>query len=303
MSAEQTEGLEQAGDNWRLVITEPATGAWNMAMDEAIMTSINQGQTPPTIRFYQWSTPTISLGYFQSLAKELDLQACQRTGVDVVRRLTGGRAVLHNQEFTYSLIAPENQQEVAGYVLQSYLRISKGLLLGLANLGVEAEITPGTELIAPGGALITPGDAPTAASRPKEAVSSAACFDAPSRYELVVGGKKLVGSAQTRRKGCLLQHGSIPLQLDADLLFSVLNYASEELRARAKAYLLSKATDLEQVLAYQPEFSQLCTGFQQGLAAGLGINLVRQKLLPEELKLAEHLAVNKYNTLLWNGRK
>lgn len=283
MSAEQTEGLEQAGDNWRLVITEPATGAMNMAIDEAIMISVSQGQSPPTIRFYQWSPPAISLGYFQSLAKEVDKQACQQAGVDVVRRLTGGRAVLHNREFTYSLIAPEHQPKVAGNVLQSYLAISKGLLQGLAKLGVEAELTPG--------------------GTPNQPANSAACFDAPSWYELVVGGKKLVGSAQTRRNGCLLQHGSIPLQLDPDLLFSVLKYASEELRARAKAFLLSKATDLEQVLAYQPEFSQLCAGFQQGLTAGLGINLVHQQLLPEELKLAEYLAVNKYRTIMWNGRK
>jgi lipoate-protein ligase A len=161
---------------------------------------------------------------------------------------------------------------------------------------VEAELTPGN----------TPSGIPNSqsgTSRPPQLANSAVCFDAPSWYELAVEGKKLVGSAQTRRNGCLLQHGSIPLQLDPDLLFTVLNYASEELRAKAKAFLLSKATDLEQVLAYQPEFSQLCACFQQGLAYGLRINLVRQQLLNEELKLAEHLAINKYRTMLWNGRK
>lgn len=267
---------------WRLISSGPLTGALNMALDEAIMMSVGRGLAPPTIRFYHWSPPAVTLGYFQSLEKEIDLPACQKAGIDVVRRLTGGRAVLHHRELTYSLVAPEGDPKVAGSVLQSYLSISRGLLEGLAGLGVKAELTEGTK---------------------SREFNSAACFDTPSWYELVVGGKKLVGSAQTRRNGCLLQHGSIPVQTDVDLLFSILRFPSEEVRARAKAFFAAKATSLEDSLGYVPDFAKLGESFQRGFEAGLGITLQEQRLLPEEIAWADELRVGKYGADEWNGRK
>ncbi|MCL4441628.1 MAG: octanoyltransferase, partial [Firmicutes bacterium] len=136
-----------------------------MAVDEAIMLAVAGGQVPPTIRFYRWSPPAISLGYFQSLEKEVDIVACEKAGVDVVRRLTGGRAVLHQDELTYSLVAPENNEKVAGSILESYLSISRGLVRGLNALGVEAELAEGKK---------------------HAEFGSAACFDAPSWYEMAV---------------------------------------------------------------------------------------------------------------------
>ena len=269
-------------ERWRLIIDKPLTGALNMAFDEAVMNSVMQGLVPPTIRFYQWSPPAVSLGYFQNMEKELDVEECRRKGVDVVRRLTGGRAVLHRHEFTYSLIAPEDNQKIAGSILQSYLTVSRGLVLGLAELGVKAELSEGKK---------------------HSEFNSAACFDAPSWYEMVVGGRKLVGSAQTRRGGCILQHGSIPLDMDTDLLFTVLKFGSEKLRERAKSFFLAKATCLTDILGYSPEFDKLCKSFKHGFETALEICLDEAKPFDEEVSMAEELSVGKYAADDWNGRR
>ena len=269
---------------WRLIINEPFSGALNMAVDEAIMKSVNRKLVPPTIRLYRWSAPTITLGYFQSLKKEIDLEACHKNKIEVVRRLTGGRAVLHHRELTYSVIAPENHPKVAGSVLNSYLSISQGLLEGLKELGIQAELKEGKK----GG---------------KQKDHSAACFDAPSWYELLVGGKKLLGSAQCRKEGSILQHGSLPVELEADLLFSALAFPNEKLRAGAKTNLLNKATCLQQELSYQPEFEELSAGFSKGFERGLGINLIAESLTPAELTWAEELCQRKYSRQEWNAKK
>lgn len=269
-------------ETWRLIISEPLSGAMNMAFDEAIMTSVVRGLAPPTIRFYGWSPPAISLGYFQSLKKEIDLNACHEKGIHVVRRLTGGRSVLHCDEFTYSLIAPEKHAKVAGSVLQSYLSISRGLLAGLANLGVNAEMSEGKK---------------------QNTLNSAACFDAPSWYEMVVEGKKLIGSAQTRRNNCLLQHGSVLVRLNADLLFSILKFNDEKIRERAKAIFMAKATSLENILGKNPDFDILCENFKKGFELELGLNLCQEQPSDEESNWARELSIHKYANEQWNGRK
>ncbi|PKM79722.1 MAG: octanoyltransferase [Firmicutes bacterium HGW-Firmicutes-14] len=268
-------------ETWRLVISGPADGAANMAVDEAIMNAVRQGIAPPTIRLYQWSPPAVSLGYFQSLEKEIDLAACKEAGVDVVRRLTGGRAVLHQSELTYSVTAPEENSKIRGSVLQSYLAISRGLVKGLSLLGVEAELSEGKK---------------------RSGFNSAACFDAPSWYEMVVNGKKLVGSAQTRRNRCLLQHGSMLTDIDADLLFSVLKFANEKLRDRAKAYFLAKATCLSQIVGYSPDTPALCSSLKKGFEEALEVNLVEQGLMDEELEWFSELK-QKYGSPEWTALK
>ncbi len=265
-----------------MVITEPLSGPMNMAVDEAIMLAVAGGQVPPTIRFYRWSPPAISLGYFQSLEKEVDIVACEKAGVDVVRRLTGGRAVLHQDELTYSLVAPENNEKVAGSILESYLSISRGLVRGLNALGVEAELAEGKK---------------------HAEFGSAACFDAPSWYEMAVDGKKLVGSAQTRRNRCILQHGSLLVRVDADLLFSILNFSNEKVRERGKAVFLTKATYLEEILGYSPSFALLCDGLKKGFESAMEINLSEQRLSAEELAAARELSIKKYGTREWNGHR
>ena len=147
---------------WRLLRTGKRSGAENMAIDEAILIAGGEGKVPPTIRFYGWEPPTLSIGYFQRAAREVDLERLRERGVGLVRRPTGGRAVLHDKELTYSVIAPENLPGMPSSVIQSYRLISTGLLEGFRRLGLSAEMVSLEEPAARNGSP-----------------DSAACFDSP----------------------------------------------------------------------------------------------------------------------------
>ena len=181
--------------SWRLIHTPPAGGAWNMAVDEAILEGARAGAVLPTLRLYAWQPPCLSLGYAQPFS-DVALPRLAALGWDVVRRPTGGRAILHTDELTYSVTGPQDEPRLAGSVLESYQRLSAALLEALRQLNLPAQAA-GAHLSAAEGA------------DPKGPV----CFEVPSDYEIVVGGKKLIGSAQARRKGGVLQHGALPLHL------------------------------------------------------------------------------------------
>lgn len=327
---------------WRLIRSGHLSGAMNMAVDEAIMRSVAEGG-PPTLRFYGWEPPAISIGYFQDAEKQVDFAACKSVGVDVVRRPTGGRAVLHDVEVTYSLALPEENPIVPKGITESYREISEGMVRGLRRLGLDAkmvalhrrrpgdrddgEASAGWEGTAPGqeGALEAAGStgqgigprsesvlrqesAPRVGARehevvveePARSLSSAACFDAPSWYEVTVGGKKIVGSAQVRRMGVLLQHGSILLDLDAEKLFTCLRFSSDSARRRAMEKFLEKATSIWAVLDRPVSFMETSEAVLQGLAERLGVEFREGELTPAEKKMAEQLAATKYCRLDWN---
>jgi len=185
---------------WRLINSGEQSGAMNMALDEALLYSVASGDSLPVLRFYRWSPATVSLGYAQSVHTDLDLDVCARAGLDVVRRSTGGRAVLHAQEVTYSVISPLNTGLFGGSVLECYRVIADVLQKTLLQLGLPAELVPGK----PRGG--------------HQNAMKAVCFSAPSQYELVIEGRKVAGSAQKRHGQAFLQHGSIPLEMDLELL-------------------------------------------------------------------------------------
>ena len=176
---------------FRLLDTPPAPGAWNMAVDAALMEAV-RGGAPPVLRFYRWNPPCLSLGRNQPAAGCYDLEALRAAGVEVVRRPTGGRAVLHDRELTYSVVAADG---ALGGPRESYAAINRALVAGLRRLGVQARLQPRTAARAP-------------------APSLAPCFKEPAEGEVVAGGRKLVGSAQLREDGVLLQHGSLLLEGD-----------------------------------------------------------------------------------------
>jgi len=179
-----------------------------MALDEALLHSVANGASLPILRFYRWQPATVTLGYGQSVTTDVDLDACRQAGLDVIRRSTGGRAVLHDHEVTYAVIAPFNSELFAGSVLDCYRVISKVLQQTLIDLGLPARLVPG---------------------RPRAGQQNsprAVCFSAPSQYELVVNGRKVVGSAQKRHGRAFLQHGSIPIELDLDLLGRILKVSA-----------------------------------------------------------------------------
>jgi len=188
---------------WGLIIDPPMAGRANMEKDLELMEEVAGGACPPTLRIYRWDPPALSLGYFQDENEVADLEGCRRAGIDLVRRPTGGRAVVHCEELTYSIIVPEVHPFIdRGSVLDTYRSISRGLVTALNLVGITASLTPERK----GQAGLAPGS----------------CFDTPSAYEIQVQGKKVIGSAQLRRNGILLQHGTILFRLPADLYRQVL---------------------------------------------------------------------------------
>jgi lipoate-protein ligase A len=264
---------------WRLIRDSEADGALNMGLDEAILEAVARGDSPPTLRFYRWNPTCLSIGYAQK-ADAFDLDALRRRGWGFVRRPSGGRAVLHHREVTYCVAAPASDWRMAGGVLESYRRLSDGFLHGLKQLGlgVSAERQR------------TAGEG-----------SSAACFDAPSRYELTADGRKLVGSAQWRRGEGVLQHGSIPLSGDVAEVVDYLMLPEAD-RERARALLLRRAGTVEQALGREVEFAEVAMAVAAGLGETLGITWEEAPLTDDEIRRASELAETKYATNAWNFR-
>ncbi len=275
-------------EKFRLLDTGRLSGAMNMALDEAILEHVAQNKSLPTIRFYAWERPTLSLGYFQRLDRDVDMDGVKKKGFDLVRRMTGGRAVLHDQELTYSVIIPGEHEWAKASVVESYHYLSFALRDGFRNLGVEAEI-------------VSLADEDHRETLP--VAGSAACFDSPSWYELVVGGKKIAGSAQVRAHGGLLQHGSLLLDLDVDDLFSVLKFRSTEQMSKTKEDFLMRAVSVKQLTGKDITWDEATKAFADGFESGLGIELVSQPLLEEERTLAKVLAKEKYSTEEWTKRR
>src|SRR5256714_10530366 len=154
---------------WRLLLDSPAAGAWNMAVDEVLLEGVVAGTAPPTLRFYGWTPPCLSLGYFQPF-DAVNLDGCRALGVDVVRRPTGGRAILHDRELTYSVVLPASTLGHDRGVLPSYRRLSLALQAGLQRLGIDVSLAPESEA-------------------PTRAVHGPACFDRPSAHEILLRGR------------------------------------------------------------------------------------------------------------------
>src|SRR5712692_11694489 len=206
---------------YRFLNTGVQDAAMNMAIDESVHMHHLQGSAPPTLRVFRWVQPSISLGRFQSVEREIDSDRCQQLGVTLVRRPTGGRAVYHRDEFTYSIVIGKRDGVPAG-VVAAYAYLAQGLLAALQNLGVDAELSD-------------------------ERVSkhpSAACFASSTQADLTSGGFKLVGSAQVWKDDALLQQGSLPLDDRASEFFSMLRYPNETAREEALAQYREKTTPL-----------------------------------------------------------
>jgi lipoate-protein ligase A len=211
---------------WSLMIDPaPQSGPWNMAVDEYLFRSVGEGAAT-VVRFYRWARPTASLGYSQEIDKVLDLEFCRRRGIDVVRRMTGGKLVLHDREVTYSVCSSE-VSAFSATLADSYRLISRALILGLEKMGLSAELA---------------GSPPAAYGR-----GLMPCFSYPARDEIEVDGRKLIGSAQKRAGASFLQHGSIPLEAEPERLRRVASAAgrSAELRALSLSEALGRKVTFE----------------------------------------------------------
>jgi lipoate-protein ligase A len=263
-----------------------------MAIDEAILTAHSEEKSPPTVRFYGWNPATLSIGYFQK-AQEVDMEAVASEGIGFVRRPTGGRAVLHDRELTYSIIVSETYPGIPRNVTDAYRVLSEGLLQGFRGLGLNAEMVQ----------LASEEEKEKYAS----VAGSSACFDSPSWYELVVEGRKIAGSAQVRQKDVVLQHGSILLDMDTDQLFRLLKYSSEKVAERMKMSFTKKAVAINDLLRAQNKplihLREVEKAFRRGIVEGLGIVLEDGELTDYEQELTRQLVQEKYAAENWNFRR
>ena len=262
---------------WRLLWTGRADGFTNMATDEAILLAVAQGQAPPTLRFYGWAPFCLSIGRHQSIS-EVDVERCRAAGIDIVRRPTGGWAILHAHELTYSIVALQDDPRLAGGVVESYRRLSTGLVAGLRLLGLDA---------------VQSGPAPCRQE-------ASACFHAPSDYEVTVRGRKILGSAQLRRRGAVLQHGSLPLKGDVARIAYFLRFASEDERRCLRKAIQERAITLSQALGSLPPLTEVVRALTRGMAQALNLCLIPGRLSSYERMLIQKLRREKYTSDEWN---
>lgn len=266
-----------------MIITPPAAGAWNMALDEAILESVVSHRALPTLRLYAWHPPCLSLGQVQQ-SSDVDLDELAARGWDLVRRPTGGRAILHTDELTYSVAAPLDEPRVSGTILESYRRLSRALIRALEFLQLQARADQQYAL-------------PEGSQQ-----NGAVCFEVPSNYEITVDGKKLIGSAQARRLGGVLQHGSLPLYGDLTRITEVLAYPDRSTRETAARRLIAHAATVESLLRRKPDWEEAAAAFRSAFEEELSLNLLHAEPLQSELSRAEELVINKYGNPEWNLR-
>jgi lipoyl(octanoyl) transferase len=258
---------------FRLLVTEPLDGVANMALDEALLLSRLRHGAPPTLRFFAWAPPTISLGYGQRLDGRIDLEAARAMGLGLVRRPTGGSAILHegpDLEITYSVAAAAGDFDGSTDLLQTYRWIGEGLLAGLRALGAPVEMVP-----------VRPSD---------PAATPAFCFARTGSFELEVDGRKLVGSAQRRQGAAFLQHGAIMLGAEPGRLRRVFPGGRDP---------MADMTTLETVLGRRPSFDRTAEALAEGFRTAHGLTLEPGGLSDEEAALAGTLEREKYATDDW----
>ena len=241
-----------AGD-WRLILEGPAAGAWNMATDRALLQAWELEPGRPTLRIYGWAEPTLSVGYAQNPDRDLDRARCREEGIPIVRRPTGGRALLHDREVTYALVAPVDHPAFGKSLREAYATISRLLIETLAAWGLPREHLKASATALP----------------PRTRNRSPACFAALNHGEITFRGKKLVGSAQRRTHLAFLQHGSIPLARTGDRFARLCRFPDEETRRNEARFLREHTASLDEAssrpVAYEPVARVLAGVFQQGL--------------------------------------
>lgn len=269
-------------NTWRLLHTPPASGAWNMAVDESILEHIQRGESLPALRLYAWDPPCLSLGHAQPFA-DVDMERVKSHGWEVVRRLTGGRAILHTDELTYSVTGSASEPILSGSILESYNRIARALLFAVRELGLPVEMKE--HITEPATLNLNP-----------------VCFEVPSTYEITVDGKKLIGSAQARRKEGVLQHGSLPLTGNLTRICQALVFKDESARENAAQRLLARATTVESVTGVKTDWEKAAQTFVKGFESQLGIRFQRGELSRSESERAEELVKEKYANPIWTER-
>ena len=274
-------------ETWNFINTGSHDPYYNMAMDEALLNFVSRGEIDPVVRFYTWNPATLSVGYFQRLKKEIDIDKVKEKGFGLVRRQTGGRGVLHDKELTYSVIVPESHPNMPSTITEAYRVISEGLLEGFKLLGFDAYF-----------AIPRSKEEREKLKQPRSAV----CFDAPSWYELVVEGRKIAGSAQTRQKSVILQHGSLLQDVDVDELFDMFIFKNDRLKEKMKKAFVDKAVAINDISDRHISIEEMEKAFEEGFKKGLDIEFKPLSLTENQLAEVKDLE-EKYRSEEWLYKK
>jgi len=269
---------------WRLIIDGAAGAARNMAVDEAISAAVREGKAPPTLRLYGWERPALTLGYFQRIGQAVDLQYCAAESIDVVRRRTGGRAILHvPEELTYSFSSPFTPPFDATDLHETYSILSGAFLAAFRSLGIDASLAPGRR-------------------RRERPARNPVCFQALSFSEAAVAGRKVIGSAQKRWPDGLMQQGSIPLAIDHSRLYRALRFEREEQRQEALGQAGKSMAGLRE---FRPELTRemLISAIRSGFEESFKVLLDEQTLSRDEDSAAGELLTDRYGSEQWNHRR
>lgn len=250
---------------FRFLDTGASPADFNMGLDESILDSVSSGEQLPTFRVYGWNPPAVSIGYFQGLEEEVDTAACRAHGVDVVRRITGGGAVFHQAEITYSIVIPEGHPLAPRSILESYGTLCSGIVAGLGELGVPSGFAPINDIVS--------------------------------------GGRKVSGNAQTRKKSCLLQHGTILLDLDVDLMFELLKVPQEKARGKLIEDVKARVTSLKAILKREIMHAEVAGALVRGFAKALDIGFVSQAPSIREIERAREIAGSRFSDPAWSSRR
>ena len=264
---------------WRLLNYRSCSASENMAIDEAVLLETIHHNKPPTLRFYGWSRPAVSIGYFQELTKEINDDRCRLSDVKVVRRITGGKAVYHRDEITYSVVAGSSTGLFPDDIAGTYRIISLCLLRGLSNLGIRAKLAETASI-----------------GVDRKPDLDACCFSVPAGNELMVDGRKICGSAQTRIRGGFLQHGSMLMTFDpVQTAALILSSDAPECQAELKR----SVTAVNELLPSPVSAELLCFALKKGFVDELNIEITEGELTPAEADLTRRL-VKKYESDAWN---
>jgi lipoate-protein ligase A len=268
--------------NWRLIDCGEQHGAWNMALDEALLHSVENGESLPIFRLYRWKPATMTLGYFQQGRDVVNIKACHEFGYSIVRRITGGRAVLHDREVTYAVISPEQNEIFPGGVSQNYHVIADVLRATLAKLGLQTEISSGRK-----------------ECTTTDSVQRSACFTAPALSELVFNGQKMTGSAQKRLSHAFLQHGSIPLDIDPERLYIALNTGNHANMKRRIELLADRVGWLNRWLEIPVDITAVEQCLVEQFQKIVGVTFLPSTPTAKELAVATQFLKEKYANPEW----
>jgi lipoate-protein ligase A len=252
-------------ERWRLLETGYSNAFTNMAIDKAVLVSNSEGLVPPTVRFYGWKPSAISIGYFQSLEEEVDLDICKKYGVDFVRRITGGGAVYHEEELTYSIVIAETHNSMPKNIIESYSRICGAVMKGLKNLGIESKYVP--------------------------------------INDIVTKGKKISGNAQTRKLKTVLQHGTVLTDVNVEKMFSLLRVPNEKIKDKLVADVKERVTSIKHVLDEEISFEEISEAMKIGFEQEFNVKLIKGSLTDKELELTKNFENECFSNMNWNYKR